>query len=176
MKFFSFIGSLIDRLFVVAGAFIGSQIPLFMQQYRQRLAGHVDALQKLINQLHQIASISQKNLDQYIQKFKENSDPDFNRQGDFMQGIVVRLQELQQALEHLTQSPFWLRPYYFFKDIQSDIAQSTLDSFQAGFNLTVEGLCYAGGGMILGWALYQMISKCFIFGCKRAQSIFKQNV
>lgn len=160
MKFFSFIGSLIDRLCVVAGAFIGSQVPLFMQQYTQRLAGHVEALQKLINQLHQIASISQKNLDQYIQKFRESSDPDFHRQGDFMQGIAVRLQELQQALEHLTQHSFWLRPYYFFKDLQPDIVRSTLDSFQPGFNLTIEGLCYAGGGMILGWVFYQTISKC----------------
>lgn len=176
MKFFSFIGSLIDRLCVVFGAFIGSQIPMFMQQYIQRLAGHVDALQKLINQLHQIASISQKNLNQYIQKFIESSDPDFNRQGDFMQGIVVRLQELQLALEHITQNPFWLRPYYFLKDLQPDIARSTLDSFQPGFNLTIEGLCYAGGGMIFGWAFYQIISKSLTFGYHRAQSIFKQNV
>ena len=176
MKTFSFIGNLIDRLCVVAGAFIGSQIPQFMQQYTQRLAGHVDALQKLINQLHQMAAFSHKNLDQYIQKFKESADPDFIRQGDFMQGIVTRWQELQQALNHLTQSPFWLRPYYFLRDLQSDIAHSTFASFQPGINLTIEGLCYAGGGMILGWALYQLIATGIAFGYSRAQAIFKQNI
>lgn len=175
MKILSFIGSLIDRLSVVVGAFVGSQIPQFMQQYTQRLAGHVEALQKLINQLQQIASFSHKTLNQYIQKFRESTDPDFTRQGDFMQGIITRWEELNQTLEHLTQSPFWLRPYYFLKDFQPDIARSTFDSYQPGFNLTIEGLCYAGAGMILGWALFQMISKIIAFGYTRAQSFFKSN-
>lgn len=176
MKIFSFIGSLIDRLSIVAGAFIGSQVPQFMQQYTQRLAGHVDSLQKLLNQLHQMASFSQKTLNQYIQKFKDSADPDFMRQGDFMQGIVTRWEGLHQALEHLMKSPFWLRPYYFVKDLQPDIARATFDSYQPGFNLTIEGLCYAGGGMILGWALFRMISKIMSFGYRRAQSLFKPNV
>ena len=173
MKFFPFIGSLMDRLSIVAGAFIGSQIPQFMQQYKQRLAGHVDALQKIIHQLRQIASFSQKSLEEYIQKFRESADSDFARQGDFMQGILTRWQELHQTLEHLTQSPFWLQPYYFLKDFQADIARSTLDSFQPGLNLTVEGICYAGVGMITGWFFYQMISKSLVFGYRRVQSLFK---
>lgn len=173
MPIFSFIGSLLDRLCVVAGAFIGSQIPQFMQQYTQRLAGHVEALHKLITQLTQIASLSQKNLPQYIQKFKASGDPDFIQQGDFMQGILNRWQELHHALDHLTQSPIWFRPYYFLKEIQPDIAHSTLSSFQPGLSLTIEGLCYAGAGMIVGWAFYQIVSKFLAFGWTRALAIFK---
>ena len=176
MKIFSFIGNVLDRLCIVAGAFIGSQIPQFMQQYTQRLAGHVEALQKLIDQMRQIASFSNKTLEQYIEKFKESSDLDFSRQGDFMQGIVTRWQELHQALNHLTQSSIWLHPYYFLKDLQPDIAHSTLASFQPGLSLTIEGLCYAGIGMILGWIFYQTLSQLIIFGYTRAQTIFKQNI
>jgi len=130
----------------------------------------------MINQLNQMSSFSYKNLDQYIQKFKESTDPDFKRQGEFMQGIITRWEELHQSLINLTQSSFWLRPYYFIKHFQSDIAHSTFDSFQPGFNLTIEGLCYAGAGMILGWALFQVISKIIAFGYRRAQSFFKQNI
>lgn len=177
MKIFSFIGSLLDRLCVVAGAFVGSQVPQFMQQYTQRLAGHVEALQKLINQLRHIASLSsQKTLEQYIEKFQNSSDPDFIHQGDFMQGILNRWEELHLALEHLTSSSIWLRPYYFLKDLQPDIAHSTFASYQPGFNLTLEGVCYAGVGIILGWAFYQMISQCIVFGYTRAMAIFKQSV
>src|ERR1700679_1329642 len=103
MKIFSTIGSLLDRLCVVIGAFIGSQIPQFMQQYTQRLAGHVDALQRLLNQLRQMASLSNKTLEQYIQKFKDTSDSDFVHQGEFMQGILSRWEDLHQALDRLTQ-------------------------------------------------------------------------
>ncbi len=176
MKIFSLIGSLLDRLCVVAGAFIGSQIPQFMQQYTQRLAGHVEALQKLINQLREIATLSHKTLEQYIQKFKDSSDQDFIHQADFMQGILTRWQDLHQALDHLTQSSMWLRPYYFLKDLQPEIAHSTFASFQAGFNLTFEGLCYAGVGMVVGWAFYQLISKFIAFGYTRALAIFKQSI
>lgn len=176
MKFFSLFGNVIDRFCIVAGAFIGSQIPQFMHQYSQRLAGHVDALQKLLAQLRQISSLSHRTLEQYIQKFKDSSDPDFIQQGIFMQGILKRWENLQSALDHLTQSPLWMRPYYFISDFQSDIAQSTLTSFQMGFSFTLEGCCYVGGGMILGWLFYQLVSKCFTLGYRRAQSLFKQSV
>lgn len=173
MSIFSFVGSIIDRLCVVAGAFIGSQIPQFMQQYTQRLAGHVEALQKLIGQLNHIASLSQKTLEQYIHKFIQSGDPDFMKQGDFMQGILNRWQELHQALSHLNQSSLWTRPYYFIKDLQPDIAHSTLASFQPGLSLTLEGLCYAGAGMLIGWMIYQIASKIISFGVTRALAVFQ---
>ena len=43
-------------------AFAGSQIPQFMQQYSQRLAGHVAELQQLIDQLRSVAAHSNKSL------------------------------------------------------------------------------------------------------------------
>jgi len=175
MKVFSTIDNLFDRLFIVAGAFIGSQIHQFMQQYTQRLAGHVEALQKLISQLHQMANLSQKNLDQYIQKFKESPDVDFSRQGDFMQVIFNRWEDLNLTLEQLTTTSFWLHPYYFFKNFQSDIASSTLHAFSPGLNLTIEGFSYAALGMIVGWASYKLILKVLTLGYTSAQSLFKQN-
>jgi hypothetical protein len=176
MKLFSFVGSLLDRLCMVAGAFLGSQVPQFMQQYTQRLAGHVESLQALLTQLRQMASMSHKTLEEYIQKFRDSADPDFARQADFMHGILTRWQDLHQAYEQLTQGSVVLRPLYFLKNFQTDIAHTTLDSFQPGFSFTLEGLSYAGVGMILGWIVYQIIAKCFAFGYARGWAIVKQSV
>lgn len=173
MKFFSFMDNFFDRLCAVLGAFIGSQIPQFMHQYAQRLAGNVDALQKLINQLNQIASLSHRTVEQYIQKFKESGDPDFIQQGVFMQEIIKRWEDLYQALQNLTLSSPWLRPYYFMKDFQAEVAHSTFTSFQLGFNITIEGFCYAGAGMIVGWAIYKAISKCITLGYRRVEAIYQ---
>lgn len=159
MRFLFSLGSLLDRLCIVAGAFLGSQIPQFMQQYSQRLAGHVAELQQLLDQLQKTASLSHKNLDQYIHKFLSSSDPDFAFQGQFMQGIVHRWEDLNMALVHLSQSSPWMRPFVFLKDLQPDIAQSTLRTFQPGINLNLEGLCYAGIGIFLGWLFFKCISK-----------------
>lgn len=176
MKLLHFIGTLLDRVFVVLGAFVGSQIPEFMQQYQQRLAGHVDELNHLLSQLRQTAAYSGKSLEQYIQKFTLNSDPDFARQGEFMQGVVNRWQELHQALYHLSESSLWSRPYVFVKELQVDIAHSTLASFQPGMSLTIEGLCYTGIGILIGFTLYQILAKSLTLGGKRAVAIFKQSV
>jgi hypothetical protein len=176
MKILPSIGSLMDRLFVVAGAFLGSQIPEFLHQYTQRLSGHVGELQRLLNQMRQVASYSNKTLEQYIHKFITSPDPDFARQGEFMHGMASRFEELNLALNHLTQTSMWLRPYTFLKEVQYDIAHATLASFQPGINLNYEGLCYAGAGILIGWAFYQMVSKCIRLGCSRAVAIFKPSV
>jgi hypothetical protein len=173
MKIFSSIGSILDRLCVVAGAFVGSQIPEFFQQYTQRLSGHVSELHRLLNQMRQVASYSNKTLEQYIHKFISSSDPDFVHQGEFMQGMVSRFDELNQALNYLMQSSMWLKPYVFAKGIQYDIAHATLSSFQPGINLNVEGFCYAVGGILVGWVFYQILSKSLFFGCTHAVSMLK---
>lgn len=160
MNLFSTFNSLLDRLFIVAGAFFGSQMPQFMQQYSARLAGHVAELQKLINQLHQSASYTNKTLHAYIQKFIVNADPDIRSQGQFMDGLVTRWEDLNHGLLQLTQSNGWERPFVFFKDLQSDIAYATFDSFQPGFSFTLESLAYAGIGLLLGWGIYRILLKC----------------
>lgn len=149
-----------DRISVVLGAFIGSQIPQFMQLYTQRLAGYVDALQTLLNQLQQMASLSHKTFEQFVLKFKESGDLDFAKQAEFMQYIFNRHNALQQTVDHLTNGSIWLRPYYLLRDFQTDIARSTLDAFDFGFNFTLEGLCYALSGMFLGWFAYHGLLKC----------------
>jgi hypothetical protein len=176
MNILSSLASLVDRLCAVAGAFICSQIPEFMQQYIQRLSGHVDELHRLLNQMRQVAAYSNKNLEQYIDKFISSSDSDYVHQGEFIQGMLSRWEDLHHALFHITNSSMWVRPYAFLREFQYDIAHSTFVSFQPGISLSAEGLCYAGGGILIGWAFYQIVSKCIIFGCSRAISLFKQSI
>ncbi len=167
-----FLSRLTDRLFAVAGAFLGLQIPQFLQQYTQRLSGHVESLLTLIGQLEQIARLSHKTLSAYIEKFKESGDVDFLRQADFMEQLVSRHEGLSEALQQMTQTPFWLHPYYFVKHFQSDIATSTFLSFEPGLVLTVEGGCYAVGGMLAAWTLFRLLMAFFILLCSALKSIF----
>lgn len=175
MKFFGIIKGLFDRLFIIIGAFFGSQIPEFMSQYTQRLSGHESELRQLITKLTQIAALSDKNLDQYISKFVASTDPDFAAQGDFMKGVLSRWQDLNITLHSLTESTMWTRPYYFFKYMNYPIADSTYQSFQPGINLTVEGLCYTGLGIFLAFVIYQVMTKLFFVSYTSASKLFKQN-
>lgn len=174
MGFLRFINGLLDRLFVVAGAFLGSQVPQYMQQYTQRLAGRVDELRFLMDQMKQMAAHSNKNLEQYIYKFLSSSDPDFVQQGAFMQTIVTRWQQLGQALQSLKESNIWDRPFVLLKHMDYETAEATFYSFQPGLSLTLEGLYYTGLGLILGVFIYQALSKGIQFIFLGFKHLFSQ--
>lgn len=174
MRIFSSVGNLIDRLSVMVGAIVGSQVPTFIQQYMSRLEGHVEELQKILNQLRGAASISNKTLEEYIHKFIINPDQDFVHHGEFLQSLVIRYEQLNQTLYHLTQSSVWTRPYMFLHDLQHDIAHSTLISFQPGIQFNLEGLTYILIGSIAGWAFYQILAKIFTIGFSRVVVNSKQ--
>ena len=159
MSFFRFIEGLSDRLFVVAGAFLGSQIPAFMHQYTRNLQGHIEELNHLIDNLIHFAQSGGKTFEQYIQKFLNSSDPDFIMQGEFMQMIEMRLHNLNEALVHLKESSIWSRPYVFIKEMNYDIAKSTVSSFQPSLSLTIEGLCYTCMGVLIGYLGCRLLTK-----------------
>lgn len=174
MKILRFLSGLLDRLFVVAGAFMGSQIPQFIHQYMQRLAGHVDELNYLIGNIRQLASHSNKTLEQYIDKFLSNGDPDFVQQGQFMQTVVGRWQDLSQTLAQLNDSSFWTRPYVFVSSLNPDIAKATFYSFVPGISLSIEGLYYTGLGLIFGYCVYHLIAWILCGLAKGVGSLFKR--
>ncbi len=157
MRIIQMMKSILEGIVAVAGAFVMSQLPIFMQQYMQRLGGHVEELTGLLNSLQQNATLSNKTLAEYIQKFRTNDDPDFALQGEFMSGIATRWQSLKDLLDQLTQSTLWEKPFVFFKGLQGSIFHSTLENFQPGINLTAEGLIYAGVGILLALAIYHLI-------------------
>lgn len=158
MSISSFVGGLFDRLFVVAGAFVGSQIPSFVTQYTQRLSGHVAELEHLVDGMKKTAALSGKTVESYIGKFTSNPDPDFSRQGELMQHLVIRWQELSQSLQNLMESTIWTRPFVFMTNWNSEVAEGTLASFQPSITLSVEGLCYTGAGILAGYLSCQLIT------------------
>lgn len=167
MSISNFVGGLFDRLCVVAGAFIGSQIPSFITQYTQRLSGHVAELEHLVAGMKKSAGLSGKTVESYIGKFTSSQDPDFARQGELMQHLVTRWQELALSLHNLMESTIWTRPFVFMTNWNSEVAEGTLASFQPSITLSVEGLCYTGAGILVGYLSCQLITWLIKTGKRR---------
>lgn len=146
---------IVDRFFAVAGAFIGSQIPVYMQQYTQRLSGHLAELSHWIQEMTKVAALSEKSLEQYIEKFIQSSDPDFSRQGELMQAVVQRWEDFSQTLHHLAEAPVYSKAFVFFSEIKYEIARHTVYQFQPGISLTLEGMAYALAGMAVACLCYR---------------------
>lgn len=147
----------LDRFFAVAGALLLAQFPQYYQQYLLCLSGHVSELAYQVDSIIQTAQKSHKTLQQFIQKFLNNNDPDFHQQGEFMQALVDRLEHLTNVLKSLQESSVILQPFRLFWNMDAGVAKETCAQFKFGLVLNFESFVYLVLGMFLGYFLFQGI-------------------
>jgi hypothetical protein len=147
---------LIDRLLCVLGAVLFSQGPEFMQQYLQRLGGHLQEAQRQLGLFRQAASQSGQSLEQFIAETRTNSHAGVAHLSSVMNDAVDRTASLQAAHDALTQSTLWTRPFVFLQHVDPAIAQATWTAYQPAVPTTVEGLLYALSGMLVCLLLYHV--------------------
>lgn len=145
---------LIDRLLCVLGTVAFSQMPEFMQQYLQRLGGHLDEARRQVAQFRHVAEQSGLSLDRLIAQTGSNTDPAVARLGSVMTESVHRVEELQAAQTALANASLWERPFVFMSNVDSEIARATWSMFKPAVPTTVEGLVYALLGMFVLLTIY----------------------
>jgi hypothetical protein len=158
--------ALCDRICSVAGAIVFSQFPQFLQQYSQRLSGHMNELSLQVGLMQQAASQLGLSLQEYTEKFLANgTDPVFEKQGRIIQQLTERYQDLTLAYNSLQNASIYKRPFVFIANLKTDIALDTWNSFQPGIPTTLEGLVYAFVGMLFGitcfYTLRQLLKAIF---------------
>lgn len=156
---------LIDRILCVLGAVLFSQGPEFMQQYLQRLGGHLDEARRQLAVFQQTAAQAGLSLDQFIGQTGTNPDASVARLGGVMTDAVVRVSTLQSAHDALLHASLWERPFVFARHLDVAIARATGAVYQPAVPTTAEGLLYALAGMLVFLSLYH-------FGFKRVGALF----
>lgn len=144
--------ALIDRVLCVIGAVFFSQAPEFMQQYAQRLGGHLDEARRTLGQYEDIAHHAGITLDSYIARTNAAPDLAVAKLGGVMEGTVNRVAELTLASTSLHDASMFKRPFVFLRHLDTQIAQSTWAAYKPAVPTTAEGLVYAliGIGVFLG--------------------------
>ena len=145
---------MIDRLLCVLGTVAFSQMPEFMQQYLQRLGGHLDEARRQVAQFRHVAEQSGLSLDRLIAQTGSNTDPAVARLGSVMTESVHRVEELQAAQTALVNASLWERPFVFMSNVDSEIARATWSMFKPAVPTTAEGLVYALIGMFVLLTVY----------------------
>lgn len=149
------IGGLIERLFILVGAAVFAQLPLFMRAYLYRLSGHLEELRYQVTTLEAVAQRGGKSLSEYVAKFVASADLDFISQGEWMGLMTERLARLEGAFAALSSASPWSRPYTFFYFFDREIAGNTLAQFEPGLLVTTEGIAYGLLGALIGYLLYR---------------------
>jgi hypothetical protein len=146
--------SLLDRALCVAGAVLFSQMPEFMQQYLQRLGGHLDEARRQLAQFQHVAAQSGLTLAQLVANTTANADPAVARLGGVMHAASVRVDALASADAAIRHASLLEKPFVFLAHLDPSIARATWSLFKPAVPTTLEGLVYAAVGVVAMLALY----------------------
>ncbi len=147
---------LLDRVLCVVGGVLFSQLPEFMQQYLQRLEGHLDEARLQLERLREAAARSGTTLDQLVDSARRNPDPSMDRLGGLVRASIARVDELAAADAALRHASIWAKPFAFAAHIDLGIARATWGVFRPAVPTTAEGFLYAGAGVVLILAAYHL--------------------
>jgi len=139
---------LLDRVLCVVGAVLFAQAPEFMQQYLQRLGGHLDEARRQLQQFEHVATQSGLTLDGLVARSAGSQEPTVVRLGGVIRDTVERVDALAAAQHALQDASGWTRPFVFLHTVDFDIARATASVFKPGVPTTLEGLVYALAGML----------------------------
>jgi hypothetical protein len=163
--------SLLDRVLCVAGAIVFSQVPEFMQQYLQRLGGHLDEARRQVQQFEHAAAQSGLTVGKLIGQTAANGDPAVARLGGVMKEAVMRVDTLAAAQSAVEHASLWSRPFVFVQHLDPAIARATWAVFKPAVPTTIEGLVYALLGMLILMAVYSLIKYPFTRTRQRSQPV-----
>ncbi|WP_170294975.1 DUF2937 family protein [Roseospira navarrensis] len=135
--------SLAGAVVAAAGGVAASQWREFLQQYLQRLGGHVDEARlnrDHLTSLYEVAGAAEKPV-----------------VADMLADGEARVAALMEALRQLTDAGAVMQPVVFVRTLDPMIAQATLERFQPAVPLDTASLLWAGAGMVLALMLYELV-------------------
>ena len=127
-----------------------------MQQYAQRLGGHLDEARRQLQQFQQAAEVSGLTLDRFIAQTSTNADSAVAKLSGVMTKAVTRVNTLESAQSALQDASLWSRPFVFLRHLDSSIAHATWSIFKPAVPTTAEGLVYALCGMLVLITIYHL--------------------
>jgi hypothetical protein len=142
---------------VLAGL-IGSQAPEFAQQYRQRLGGALEELNRMIAEFD--AEVRAENLTpaEGLSRLEASADPLACERGEDVAKAIDRAKRLSEQLQALTAGGPLTRLYVVARDFDPEIAESALDAYEPAAPLSLGALAAAGLAAFWGWATTHLIA------------------
>ena len=123
----------------VMAALIGSQGPEFAQQYRQRLGGALEELNRIVAQFD--GEVQRRNLSRAegLKRLMDDSEPLARDRGLDIGEAIDRAQRLNKQIEALNSAGPLMRLYVVATNFDPKTARGTLDARSAAFGLQCRG-------------------------------------
>jgi len=128
-----------------------TQAPEFAQQYRQRLAGAIDELSRVVGTFYDEAAKLSLTPPDAITRLKVNSDPLARERGVDMESDIGRLERLKGALGAFRDSGAWRRLLVLAGDFDLETARKAWQDFEPAVPTSAEAFAIGALGLIWGW-------------------------
>jgi hypothetical protein len=133
--------------------FVLSQAPEFAQQYRQRLGGAVDELQRIIQQFDEDSRRSGYDRMAALRLMANNKEQLVRDQAGRMEEVIARHDRLRaQEIAFRNGGPF-VRISAFILNFDRPLVERTVVAYEPAVPVTTEGLLLAGGGFLAAYLL-----------------------
>lgn len=149
-KFLILLGAL------VCGA-LASQFPEYAQQYRQRLAGAVGELERIVVQFDADARASGLSRKQALASYETSGNEFLSDRGQSMGDVIARYDRLGAHLTAMNSADPVSRLWVFARDHDRELARDTAEIYQPAVPLTTVGAAHAAGGFLLAWLLLSLL-------------------
>jgi hypothetical protein len=145
---------LFDRIVLVVAIFAAALVPSYIQQYKQRVGGHLD---QVVRDLAPFQELARKfhggDINRLIRQHLASPDPTFKGEGDAIHKMVDAEARLREASEALN-SNVWHQLGYLITRADPAIARATWDAYVPAFSFTADYVLFALGVGIAIWVAF----------------------
>lgn len=146
--------TMIRRLALAIGllfALAGSQLPEFAQQYRQRLGGAIDELDRMIAEFDSEAARQSLTREQGVDRLKANVDELAQQRGAAIESDVGRAARLTRQQEAFKTGGPLTRLASLIENFDPATAGQAIRDYEPAVPITFEAFAVAGVALLIGW-------------------------
>ncbi len=133
-------------------AVCASQLPEYLQQYRQRLGGAAEELKRIVAQFDTEAEAQTLTREQGIARLRDNPDPLVQARGTDMQIDVDRKRRLGAQQKAFAESGPISQYWVLIERLDPTLAGQAYAIYQPALPLTPSGFMTGAVGLVAGWA------------------------
>ena len=146
---------LLRRLAVAIGlllALLGSQLPEFAQQYRQRLGGALDELNRMVGQFDTEATGQSLTRAQGLDRLAKNDDPLARQRAEAVSGEIDRATRLQRQQDAMKSAGPLTRIATMIENYDAPTLRQAVADYEPAVPVTAEALIIGAIGLVVGWS------------------------
>lgn len=139
-------------------ALVGSQLPEFAQQYRQRLGGAIDELRRAIAQFDADAATQALTPAQGIERLETNQDRLARDRGFAMQQTIDRADRLERERQAFQNSGSVARLAVLLENFDPATARQAIGDFEPAVPVTLEAFIVGGIALLTGYGATHLVA------------------